>query len=211
MLAGDAMTKFAISACSHKVSRLSAAVLASAMFCALAATSAQAGGIFDFLFGGGKNRTSSPFAFFDPRADGLSRDEPTNEPFTSGGRAFCVRLCDGRYYPITSGAANSTPVQMCSAMCPAAKTKIFHGGDIETAADSGGMRYSRLEQAFAYRKTTVPGCTCNGKDPYGLVQIDIKSDPTLRGGDMIATGNGFKTYNESRTADSQRGRFSDSR
>ena len=43
-----------------------------------------------------------------------------------GGRsvAYCVRLCDGRYFPIQRHA-NASPAQLCSAFCPAAKTQVF--------------------------------------------------------------------------------------
>jgi hypothetical protein len=166
--------------------------------CSLA-SSAQAGGLFDSLFGGfGAQRPT--YAYSDPSADLAKRErggpgirtESSAPSYSGGGKAFCVRLCDGRYYPITSGSSNSTPVQMCSAMCPAAKTKVFHGGEIESAADSTGMRYSKLDQAFAYRKSVVPGCSCNGKDAYGLVTVDVATDPTLRAGDMVATADGLK-------------------
>ncbi len=161
--------------------------------------SAQAGGFFESLFGGFGGQRAPAYAYSDPRADLVGRGE-TNpnlraEPAApAGGKAFCVRLCDGRYYPITAASANSTPVQMCSAMCPAAKTKVFHGGEIASAADSTGARYSKLDQAFAYRKSIVPGCSCNGKDAFGLVQVDAKADPTLRAGDIVATENGLKSF-----------------
>jgi hypothetical protein len=166
------------------------------------ATAAQAGSFFDFLAGPPRpaypTTYQSPYASPSTYASPDSRTEPSVRPeapaapVATGARAFCVRLCDGRYYPINSAASNSTPVQMCSAMCPAAKTKVFRGGDIATATDSSGTHYSRLDQAFAYRKGTVDACTCNGKDPYGLVQVDVASDPTLRSGDLVSTANGLK-------------------
>jgi uncharacterized protein DUF2865 len=171
------------------------ALVAGAAACLLA-DNAQAGGLFDTLFGGPVRTT---YAYPDQRSNGAVRREPaarTESPATSTAtlaRAFCVRLCcDGRYYPIAS-AGNATPVQMCSAMCPAAKTTVFRGGEIASATDPTGARYSRLEQAFAYRKSVVPGCSCNGKDPYGLVSVEVAADPTLRSGDLVATADGLKT------------------
>jgi hypothetical protein len=175
------------------------ALAAGAHACTLA-TSAQAGSVFDSLFGSPQRPA---YAYSDPRADFPARSAPpairAETPAqvatpASHGKAFCVRLCDGRYYPIASSASNSTPVQMCSAMCPAAKTKVFHGGDIASATDGGGQRYNRLDQAFAYRKSVVPGCTCNGKDAFGLVGVDVAADPTLRRGDLVATVDGFKPF-----------------
>ncbi len=165
---------------------------------------AQAGGFFETLFavfgGGAPHRAAAPYAYSDPSADLGARPDANIGSETSasgswgGGRAFCVRLCDGRYYPITSGGSNSTPVHMCSAMCPAAKTKVFHGGEIDAATDSAGGRYANLEQAFAYRKIVVPNCTCNGKDAFGLVPVDVMTDPTLRAGDIVATSTGLKAF-----------------
>ena len=111
------------------------------------ATTAQAGSIFDFF---SRRRSAHMLYSPDPRPDLPVRSEPRTNIAASAspGRAFCVRLCDGRYYPIASAASNSTPVQMCSAMCPAAQTKVFRGGDIAPPASSSRAAPNRLEQAF---------------------------------------------------------------
>jgi uncharacterized protein DUF2865 len=178
--------------------RISGVAVAGVIVCLLA-SSAQAGGFFDSLFGGfaGSQGRAPAYTYADPNADLAMRGtapgvRSESSGYSGGGKAFCVRLCDGRYYPITSGSANSTPVQMCSAMCPAAKTKVFHGGEIASATDAGGQHYIKLDQAFAYRKSVVPGCSCNGKDAFGLVTVDVASDPTLRAGDKIVTEEGVK-------------------
>src|SRR5271170_7886329 len=97
---GDIMTRIAISSNRHSrfVPALSSLALAAAAVCVLA-SSAQAG-FFDFMLGGG-NRPA--YAYSDPRADVTPRDEPRVPATTpshsgSGAKAFCVRLCDGRYY-----------------------------------------------------------------------------------------------------------------
>jgi hypothetical protein len=110
---------------------------------------------------------------------------------------YCVRLCDGRYFPIQrTGRANAA--QMCKSFCPAAETKVFSGGDIDHAAASDGTRYANLDNAFTYRERTVADCTCNGRDPYGLVTLNPESDPTLQNGDIVATNEGFMVYNTHR-------------
>jgi Protein of unknown function (DUF2865) len=111
----------------------------------------------------------------------------------SYGKTYCVRLCDGRYYPVAS-AGNATPVQMCSAMCPASEMRIFRGGEIDNAVDDRGARYRDIKQAFAYRTNLVPGCTCNGKDAMGLAPVDVMADPTLQPGDIVATADGLKVF-----------------
>ena len=118
-----------------------------------------------------------------------------------GSTGYCVRLCDGRYFPVQR-AGDVSPDNLCNAFCPASKTKVYYGGNIDHARASDGKRYEDLETAYEYRERIVPDCTCNGKDPGGLVALDAASDPTLRPGDMIATKDGLMSY---RTARSRRG------
>jgi hypothetical protein len=192
-------TSFSSALCLYSTRRLTPLAVAGLMVGSFAST-AQAGGFFDFLFGGGQRQAAAPIhAYADPSADGRGerdvRSERTETPGTSGGRkTFCVRLCDGRFFPMMS-AGNATPVQTCSAMCPAAKTKVFYGGgEIASATDASGARYTSLDQAFAYRKALVPACTCNGKDAFGLAPLDVMTDPTLRPGDIVATQDGLKAF-----------------
>ena len=107
--------------------------------------------------------------------------------------AYCVRLCDGRYFPMQSSiVAQST--QICQNLCPAAKTKVFSGTEIAYATAVDGTSYERIENAFAYRQKIVPGCTCNGRDPFGMAVMKIEDDPTLQPGDLVATKTGLVRY-----------------
>jgi hypothetical protein len=178
----------ALSACrSARIESLIRVLAIAGMIVAGSASGAKAGGLLDGIFGLFGIQTQPAYASVDPNA---SIDA---SGYSSGQKAFCVRLCDGRYYPIAS-AGNATPVQMCSAMCPASKTGIFRGGEIDYASDASGARYGDLGQAFAYRTKVVPGCTCNGKDAFGLVQAEVMTDPTLRAGDIVATADGLKAF-----------------
>jgi len=105
--------------------------------------------------------------------------------------AYCVRLCDGRYFPMQRHA-NATSIQLCNAFCPAAKTQVFNGSQIDHAVASNGARYANLENAFVYREKIVPNCSCNGKTPFGLVTLDVSADPTLKPGDVVSTGDNVK-------------------
>ena len=159
-------------------------------------SSAEAGGFFDALFGGFTAPRPVARAYADPSADVRTErsEAPASAASYSGRRTFCVRLCDGRFFPLMA-ANNATPVETCNAMCPASKTRVFHGGtEIGAATDANGARYSSLEQAFLYSKTIVPGCTCNGKDAFGLAPVDVMADPTLRKGDIVATSDGLKAF-----------------
>jgi hypothetical protein len=144
---------------------------------------ARAQNLFDFLFGG-----------FQRQAPQQPQQAPApggTVPDTGygGGQAFCVRLCDGRYFPLQPHPTAS-PSQLCSAFCPATQTRIFRGNEIQTAIGQDGSRYAELKNAYLYRKQLVAGCTCNGKDSIGLVTLDASNDPTLQPGDTVATPDG---------------------
>ena len=114
-----------------------------------------------------------------------------------GGTVNCVRMCDGRYFPVPRGASGARldPAKVCTALCPAAETKVFHGGDMQYARANDGTRYASLDTAFTFRERIVPDCSCTGKGPGGLAQIDIESDPTLRAGDIVVTAEGPTVFN----------------
>jgi hypothetical protein len=185
--------------CAHSLRALAVAGLIIGL-----GSSAEAGGLFDALFGGFNAPRPVARAYADPSADVKSErtersETPASATSYSGRRTFCVRLCDGRFFPLMA-ANNATPVETCNAMCPASKTRVFHGGtEIGAATDANGARYSSLDQAFVYRKTIVPGCTCNGKDAFGLAPVDVMADPTLRKGDIVATSDGLKAFEGGRS------------
>ena len=176
---------------------------------ALTFETAAAEGLFGFLFGAPQRPSASTSSYADPSYPQFnpfgSRPAEPNVRIESGPSvSYCVRLCDGRFFPIQRSAA--TPVQVCNSFCPAARTKIFSGGAIEHAVASDGSHYSDLPNAFSYRTKTAADCTCNGKDAYGLVNMSAEDDPTLRPGDIVATNTGLVAYNgtgggRKRTAD----------
>ncbi len=156
-------------------------------------TSARAQDFFSALFGGmgggAPSRPAMALPFGSP-FDEARPAPPAPRPSGGGRTAYCVRTCDGRYFPVpASDGQNRTAV--CSSFCPAAETKIFYGGSIDEASTEGGKSYSDLPNAFRYRKELVAGCTCNGKDPTGLAAIKIDDDKTLRKGDIVAGPNGL--------------------
>jgi hypothetical protein len=107
-----------------------------------------------------------------------------------GDQAYCVRTCDGRYFPIVAADGQSRAAS-CNSFCPASETKVVYGSSIDSASTEKGKPYSELPNAFRYRNELVAGCTCNGKDQLGLAPIKIEDDPTLRKGDIVAGANGL--------------------
>jgi hypothetical protein len=115
-------------------------------------------------------------------------------PHAGGGYAsYCVRTCDGRYFPLTR-AAGAQETQICQGLCPAAETKVFSGSDINYATAADGTPYNRLMNAFVYRQKIVAGCTCNGHDTFGTAVMKVEDDPTLRPDDLVATKDGLVRY-----------------
>jgi Protein of unknown function (DUF2865) len=164
---------------------------------ALAPRIASAEDLFGFLFGGFQKQQHQAPAQANFFADPFGMNQqpaPPPRPVASGGSgpAFCVRSCDGRYFPLARG--NATPVQMCQAFCPASPTKVFFGSNIDNASSSTGERYADSENAYAYRKALRADCTCNGRDSAGLAPVDLALDSSLRAGDIIATTTGLVAY-----------------
>jgi Protein of unknown function (DUF2865) len=157
-------------------------------------TGAQAEDFLSALFGafgGGRVHGPAvrlPFANEGDNSSYVQQGEA--RPRYAVGQAYCVRTCDGRYFPIT-GSDNETKAASCNSFCPASETKVVYGGNIDNAATDTGKPYSELPNAFRYRKEAVAGCTCNGKDQFGLAPVNIENDPTLRKGDIVASANGL--------------------
>ena len=169
---------------------------------------ASAEGLFDFLFGGiaKQQQKAPPQASFFADPFGLNPQAAPPPRVASGsGPAFCVRSCDGKYFPLARG--NATPVQMCQAFCPASATKVFFGSNIDGASSGNGERYADSENAFAFRKALRADCTCNGRDPAGLAPVDLTLDTSLRPGDVIATTNGLVAYSGVKVGASQTAEF----
>lgn len=171
-----------------------------ALTVAAAPTPASAQGLFDFFFNGARRPAPPPLAtaYADPRSEtyGATPSDPGPRVETGPAVSYCVRLCDGRFFPIQRSAA--TPVEICNSFCPSSKTKIFSGSTIDHAVARDGSRYADLSNAFVYRNRVVPDCTCNGKDAFGLAPMKPAEDPTLRHGDVVATAEGFVAYNGTR-------------
>ena len=172
--------------------------------CALAlAPAAQAEN--DFLsalfgaFGGGHSR--GPEIIRVPYANESEPAGPQNFPpqgdvpgprvvTYGGGQAYCVRTCDGRYFPL-QGSDRESRAASCNSFCPASTTEVVYGSGIDNAATTSGKPYSELPNAFRYRNEIVAGCTCNGKDQFGLAPVKVEEDPTLRKGDLVARADGL--------------------
>jgi len=153
---------------------------------------AAAQGLFEALFGGFRRALPAPPVYGQDNPYAADQERRASSE-GRGGMAFCVRTCDGRYFPVPRQSGVSAE-QTCNSFCPAAETKVFSGGSIATAVARDGTRYPGLRNAYLYRERLVENCTCNGKSPAGLAQVNVDTDPTLRQGDIVATVDGLMAY-----------------
>lgn len=166
----------------------------------ISAPQAHAQDFLSALFGGFGGQPTANYGRSEPLPFASEGDEArapratyparTHTVVRSSGQAFCVRTCDGRYFPI-SATDGQTKAASCNNFCPASETKVFYGSTIDNATTDGGKQYSALPNAFKYRNELVAGCTCNGKDQIGLAPVKIENDPTLRKGDIVAGADGL--------------------
>ena len=179
------------------------ALCAAAAIAALPAGAANAQNLLESLFG---VRTASAPA---PINSGQSNpnawdflDKPAAQATGSGGSrtSYCVRICDGRFFPMPrkASAPQMSSAQVCSAMCPAAETRVFSGSAIERAVASDGKPYASLKTAFLFREKNVESCTCTRGGSGGVMAMNVKDDPTLRRGDIVVTRDGPMVFTGSR-------------
>jgi Protein of unknown function (DUF2865) len=164
-----------------------------AALCVVSATSpATAGDFFSNLFGafGGRSHAPTIVMPFANEGGPFAPSDLRPRVAYGGGQAYCVRTCDGRYFPIAA-SDNQSRAASCNSFCPASETKLVYGGSIDSAVTDSGKPYSELPNAFRYRTEMVAGCTCNGKDQTGLAPVKIENDPTLRKGDIVAGADGL--------------------
>ena len=172
-------------------------IIAGAVAVVCASTLAPAANAEDFLsalfgaFGARPQAPSVPLSFANEGDSRASQSGVRSRSGYSGGsQAYCVRTCDGRYFPI-SGSNGQSRAASCNSFCPASETKVVYGSHIDNAATESGKPYSELPNAFRYRNELVAGCSCNGKDQIGLAPIKIENDATLRKGDLVAGADGL--------------------
>jgi len=117
----------------------------------------------------------------------------------AGGRAVCVRLCDGSFFP---SATSSGGDEACAAQCPDAPTARYTepaGSDrIEEAVSTHGALYSALPTANRYQSATDTACRCHRSQARDYSAAAL-NDPTLRKGDVVVTPEGFLVFQGAKT------------
>ncbi len=166
---------------------------AAAALIALTVTpAAQAEDFLSALFGAfGGSRARVPVIPLPFGNEGNNPGASARAGYFGGSQAYCVRSCDGRYFPLAA-SDNQSRAASCNGFCPASETRIVYGSNIDNAVTESGKPYSELPNAFRYRNEIVAGCTCTGKSETGLAPVKVQDDPTLRNGDIVAGANGLE-------------------
>ena len=159
-----------------------------------------------FSLFGGRSRDVPEITVRPPEnAQDRSRSEAEQSRSASGenvggARAFCVRTCDGYFFPagpVTSGEARTAQQSSCSAMCPGAEVALYsvgNRGSIEEAVNARGQTYAALRTAFRFRQGLDRTCSCQGLATAGLARLPITHDVTLRAGDVVVTETGVQVF-----------------
>ena len=89
------------------------------------------------------NRAAQAPVIFDPSQQ--AAPQAPVRTASGSGPAFCVRSCDGRYFPLSRN--NASPVALCQAFCPASPTKVFFGSNIDGATTSDKLLHLKKRPA----------------------------------------------------------------
>lgn len=122
-----------------------------------------------------------------------------NPESVGGARSFCVRLCDGFFFPAgeAAGGGRSAQQATCNSLCPGTEVALYSvrsGGTVEDAVSTRGQTYASLRTAFLFRQRVENTCTCRGAATNGLARVPITHDPTLRAGDIVVTETGVRVF-----------------
>jgi len=139
-----------------------------------------------------------------------TRQQPGGGAYPTGPsgtyRTVCVRMCDGYYFPIsyaTTAEHFAEDAQTCQQTCPAADVVLMSnptGTDITQAVASNGAPYSALPNAFKYRTSLVPACSCRKPGQSWSQALSGLRDTTLQQDDIVVTPDRAKLLSAPRDA-----------
>ena len=128
-----------------------------------------------------------------------AKPEPANaaETDSMSGGGYCVRACDGYYFPLIK-LSRISGQHACELACPSARVQLYEGESIEQAHNAKGQLYSALPAAFSFRDKLTARCACNdpaaSRDYYLALS---RRDPTLQTGDIVVGEKGAFIYSRS--------------
>jgi len=112
---------------------------------------------------------------------------------------FCVRLCDGFYFPAGPAldGSSKTVETLCQAQCPEAQTAVYTAvaasDGMAKALGPQGKPYGLLPAAFQFQQRRVSACQCRAvSEPLNFAAI--AGDVTVRRDDLVLTPVGFRAF-----------------
>ncbi len=154
--------------------------------------------------------TSSPRRLkitVQPKGESRTGKDEDGLSSSSGGQ-YCVRTCDGYYFPLPSQGAAAGDTEACRAACPGAPMEVYspgHGDGIEDAVSLKGKLYSSLPTAFSYRTQLTQACSCKPNRNHGFASL--LRDRTLVSGDIVVTEKGVYVFSGARRFPYREGDF----
>ncbi len=125
-----------------------------------AAPQPQQGNIIDVLLGNPAQQTRGAIETVPVEP----KDNNTTAVASSGGKAVCVRTCDGSFFPVSYAAGYGGGFEeLCHALCPNADVSVYtypNSGEIEQAVSLTGARYMDSPSALKYRQSFDSSCSC---------------------------------------------------
>jgi hypothetical protein len=119
--------------------------------------------------------------------------------FRSSGGQYCVRTCDGYYFPLPSRGTPAHDTEACQAACPGAAMEVYglgRGAGIEDAISHKGKLYSSLPTSLSYRTQLAQACSCKLERKSGFAAL--LKDKTLVPGDIVVTEKGVYVFSGAR-------------
>ncbi|NEW90656.1 DUF2865 domain-containing protein [Rhodopseudomonas sp. BR0M22] len=151
-----------------------------------AAAQQQGGGLFNNLFNGGNSSPAPGFGM--PGGDYGNAEGGTF-------RTVCVRSCDGYYFPISFATVPSRfadDERTCKSLCPASEASLYAyrnpGQDMNQAVSINGQPYTSLPNAFRYRQSFNPSCSCKpANQTWADAMKGVDDRSAAEHGDIIVT------------------------
>lgn len=112
--------------------------------------------------------------------------------------SYCVRTCDGFYFPVGNPDSGDLHAHQasCDRACPGADTDIYvapaGSAGIADAINRKGARYDTLSTAFNHYTQIDSACTCSVNGSRR--NYSVLNDFTLRKGDLIMSSKGLLEF-----------------
>lgn len=122
----------------------------------------------------------------------------TEDTTISSRTSYCVRTCDGFYFPVGNPDSGDVMAHQasCDRACPGSDTDLYvataGSAGIADAVNRKGLRYDALPTAFNHYTQLDSACTCSATS--NRRNYSVMNDFTLRKGDLIMSAKGLMEF-----------------